>query len=90
MFNQSELMFATGGGCTSKRGTLGNVAKLCDMMCVTHGKTPEVCFSGGSDGNIFIWQDVQLVKTVKAHEGPCFAMHALDKVRQRKRERNTY
>ncbi|XP_064600933.1 echinoderm microtubule-associated protein-like 6 [Liolophura sinensis] len=68
-----------GGGCTSKRGTLGNVAKLCDMMCVTHGKTAEVCFSGGSDGNIFIWQDVQLLKTVKAHEGPCFAMHALDK-----------
>lgn len=69
-----------GGGFTSSRGTFGNVAKLCDMLCVTFGKTPDVCYCGGSDGNVFIWNDVTLKKVVKAHEGPLFAMHSLDKV----------
>ncbi|XP_055878559.1 echinoderm microtubule-associated protein-like 6 isoform X2 [Biomphalaria glabrata] len=69
----------TGGGFTSNRGTLGQVAKLCDMMCVSYGKAEDICFSGGSDGQIFIWQGVTLQKAVKAHEGPVFAMHSLDK-----------
>ncbi|KAJ8309461.1 hypothetical protein KUTeg_014335 [Tegillarca granosa] len=68
-----------GGGFTSSRGTFGNVAKLCDMLCVTFGKTPDICYCGGSDGNVFIWNDVTLKKVVKAHEGPLFAMHSLDK-----------
>jgi WD40 repeat protein len=36
--------------------------------------------SGGSDGNVFVWNNNTLQKTVKAHEGPLFAMHSLDKV----------
>ncbi|KAL3875087.1 hypothetical protein ACJMK2_038022 [Sinanodonta woodiana] len=69
----------TGGGFTSNRGTFGNVAKLCDMLCLAFGRTAEICFSGGSDGNVFIWEGTNLVKIVKAHEGPLFAMHSLDK-----------
>ena len=69
-----------GGGFTSSRGTFGNVAKLCDMLCLSFGKTAEVTYSGGSDGNVFVWNGVTLQKTVKAHEGPLFAMHSLDKV----------
>ncbi|XP_041352370.1 echinoderm microtubule-associated protein-like 6 isoform X2 [Gigantopelta aegis] len=68
-----------GGGFTSNRGTMGKVAKLCDMLCVSYGKTADTCFSGGSDGNVFIWNGNILQKTVKAHEGPVFAMHSLDK-----------
>ncbi|ESO87658.1 hypothetical protein LOTGIDRAFT_166239 [Lottia gigantea] len=69
----------TGGGFTSNRGTLGKVAKLCDMLCVAYGKSDDLCFSGGSDGNVFIWQGLNLQKVVKAHEGPVFSMHSLDK-----------
>ncbi|KAK7103893.1 echinoderm microtubule-associated protein-like 6 [Littorina saxatilis] len=69
----------TGGGFTSNRGTVGKIAKLGDMLCVSYGKTADVCFSGGSDGNVFIWNGVSLQKVVKAHEGPVFAMHSLDK-----------
>ncbi|XP_033122529.1 echinoderm microtubule-associated protein-like 6 [Anneissia japonica] len=69
----------TGGGFTSKRGTFGNVGKLDTMMCVTYGRSPEMTYSGGANGNVYIWQDVTLTKTVKAHEGPCFAIHSLDK-----------
>ncbi|GFS05106.1 echinoderm microtubule-associated protein-like 6 [Elysia marginata] len=69
----------TGGGFTSNRGTMGQVAKLCDMMCVSYGKAQDICFSGGSDGNVFVWQGTTLQKTVKAHDGPVFAMHSLDK-----------
>ncbi|XP_033734062.1 echinoderm microtubule-associated protein-like 6 [Pecten maximus] len=69
----------TGGGFTSSRGTFGNVAKLCDMLCITFGKAVDLFYSGGSDGNVFVWQDTKLQRTVKAHEGPVFAMHSLDK-----------
>lgn len=70
----------TGGGFTSSRGTFGNIAKNCDMLCLAFGKTEDVTYSGGSDGNVFIWAGTNLKKAVKAHEGPLFAMHSLDKV----------
>ena len=69
-----------GGGFTSQRGTFGNVAKLDTMMCITFGKTSDTCYTGGGNGSIYIWQGVNLLKAVKAHEGPLFAMHSLDKV----------
>lgn len=72
-----------GGGFTSTRGTFGNVSKSCDMLCVAFGRASDISFSGGSDGNVFIWKDSTLQKSVKAHEGPLFAMHSLDKVRLR-------
>ncbi|XP_013391678.1 echinoderm microtubule-associated protein-like 6 [Lingula anatina] len=68
-----------GGGFTANRGTFGTVGKLDSMMCITFGKTEDVCYTGGANGEVYIWQGVTLLKTVKAHEGPCFAMHALDK-----------
>ena len=49
-------------------------------MCVSYGKTPDVCYTGGGNGSIYIWVGQTLKKAVKAHEGPCFAMHSLDKV----------
>lgn len=73
-------MSYVGGGFTSVRGTLGKVAKLCDMLCIAYGKAADICYSGGSDGNVFVWNGTTLQKTVKAHEGPLFAMHSLDKV----------
>lgn len=79
-FDDILCWFVSGGGFTSNRGTMGQVAKLCDMMCVSHGKAADVCFSGGSDGNVFIWQGTTLQRIVKAHDGPVFAMHSLDKV----------
>ena len=70
----------TGGGFTSVRGTFGNVSSLDTMMCVTFGRTADVCFTGGGNGSIYIWQGQSLSKAIKAHEGPLFAMHSLDKV----------
>ncbi|XP_060573407.1 echinoderm microtubule-associated protein-like 6 [Ruditapes philippinarum] len=68
-----------GGGFTSSRGTFGKVAKNCDMLCIAFGKTEDLTYSGGSDGHVFVWAGTNLQKTVKAHEGPLFAMHSLDK-----------
>ncbi|XP_035687635.1 echinoderm microtubule-associated protein-like 6 isoform X3 [Branchiostoma floridae] len=68
-----------GGGFTSKRGTFGNIGKLDTMMCVAYGKTEDSVFSGGANGMVYMWQGTNLLKTVKAHDGPVFAMHALDK-----------
>ncbi len=62
------------------RGTFGNVAKLDTMMCIAFGKTADTCYTGGGNGNIYVWSGESLAKSVKAHEGPCFAMHSLDKV----------
>lgn len=39
-----------------------------------------MAFSGTSTGDVCIWRDVFLIKTVKAHDGPVFSMHALEKV----------
>ncbi|XP_038072339.1 echinoderm microtubule-associated protein-like 6 [Patiria miniata] len=69
----------TGGGFTSKRGTFGNVGKPDTMMCVSYSRSPEMTYSGGATGSIYVWQDVTLIRTVSAHQGPCFAMHSLDK-----------
>ncbi|EPY88709.1 echinoderm microtubule-associated protein-like protein [Camelus ferus] len=68
-----------GGGFTSKRGIFGSVGKLETMMCVSYGRMEDLVFSGAATGDIFIWKDILLLKTVKAHDGPVFAMYALDK-----------
>lgn len=70
-----------GGGFTSKRGTFGSAGKLETMMCVSYGRMEDLVFSGAATGDIFIWKDILLLKTVKAHDGPVFAMYALDKVK---------
>lgn len=49
-------------------------------MSVSYGRIEDLVFSGAATGDIFIWKDTLLLKTVKAHDGPVFAMHALDKV----------
>ncbi|XP_032508137.1 echinoderm microtubule-associated protein-like 6 [Phocoena sinus] len=68
-----------GGGFTSKRGIFGSVGKLETMMCVSYGRMEDLVFSGAATGDIFIWKEILLLKTVKAHDGPVFAMYALDK-----------
>ena len=73
-------IWIVGGGFTSVRGTFGSVAKLDTMTCIAFGKTAEVCYTGGENGNIYVWNGKTLAKAVKAHEGPCLAMHSLDKV----------
>ncbi|KAJ6667049.1 hypothetical protein lerEdw1_019052 [Lerista edwardsae] len=68
-----------GGGFTSKRGIFGNIGKQETMMSVSYGRIEDLVFSGSATGDIYIWKDILLLKTVKAHDGPVFAMHALDK-----------
>ena len=70
----------TGGGFTSKRGTFGSAGKAETMMCVTYGKGPDLVFSGGASGKVYIWQGNTLKNTIQAHEGPVFAMQVLEKV----------
>lgn len=50
------------------------------MMCAVYGWSEEMVFSGTCTGDICIWRDMFLMKTVKAHDGPVFSMHALEKV----------
>uniref|UniRef100_A0A673XFV8 EMAP like 5 n=1 Tax=Salmo trutta TaxID=8032 RepID=A0A673XFV8_SALTR len=67
----------TGGGLIGRKGNMG---KTETMMCAVYGWTEEMVFSGTCTGDICIWRDMFLVKTVKAHDGPVFSMHALEKV----------
>lgn len=67
----------SGGGLIGKKGSMG---KTETMMCAVYGWTEEMVFSGTCTGDICIWRDMFLVKTVKAHDGPVFSMHALEKV----------
>ena len=74
------MFICLGGGFTSQRGTFGTVAKLDTMMSVAFGKNPAYAYSCGATGNIYIWKGRNLERTVQAHQGPCFAIHSLDKV----------
>ncbi len=68
-----------------KKGSMG---KTETMMCTVYGWTEEMVFSGTCTGDICIWRDMFLVKTVKAHDGPVFSMHALEKVSDLASNRN--
>ncbi|EGV91908.1 Echinoderm microtubule-associated protein-like 5 [Cricetulus griseus] len=68
-----------GGGLIGRKGYIGTLGKNDTMMCAVYGWTEEMAFSGTSTGDVCIWRDVFLVKTVKAHDGPVFSMHALEK-----------
>ena len=70
-----------GGGFTSKRATFGSVAKIDTMMTVVFAaETPDLVYTGGASGQVYVWAGLELQRVVKAHEGPCFTLHSLDKV----------
>uniref|UniRef100_H3AL06 EMAP like 5 n=1 Tax=Latimeria chalumnae TaxID=7897 RepID=H3AL06_LATCH len=68
-----------GGGMIGRKGCVGPGAKMETMMCAVYGWAEEMVFSGTSTGDICIWRGMFLVKTIKAHDGPVFSMHALEK-----------
>ncbi|XP_061084049.1 echinoderm microtubule-associated protein-like 6 isoform X3 [Conger conger] len=68
-----------GGGLTFKRGVFGSLGKLETMMSVCYGRGEDLVFSGAATGDVYIWKDTALLKTIKAHDGPVFAMYSLDK-----------
>ena len=78
--NNADLLSCEGGGLTFKRGVLGNLGKPETMMSVCYGRTDDLVFSGAATGDVFIWKEPVLLKTIKAHDGPVFAMFSLDKV----------
>ncbi|XP_034041299.1 echinoderm microtubule-associated protein-like 6 [Thalassophryne amazonica] len=69
----------TGGGLTFSRGLFRNAGRLETMMSVCYGRTEALVFSGAATGDVYIWKEPLLLKTVKAHDGPVFAMFSLDK-----------
>ncbi len=68
-----------GGGFTSNRGIFGKNSEVQNMMCITFGKTPNVCYTGGGNGSIYMWIDQKLAKVIAAHDGPIFGIYAYDK-----------
>ena len=70
---------SSGGGLIGHKGSMG---KTETMMCAVYGWSEEMVFSGTCSGDICIWRDMFLMKTVKAHDGPVFSVHALEKVLQ--------
>ena len=50
------------------------------MLCVTYGKTPEMVYSGGTSGKVFVWEGNTLKEVIQAHQGTVMAMQTLEKV----------
>lgn len=71
-----------GGGLTFKRGAFRSIGWPETTMSVCYGRTEALVFSGTATGDVYIWKEPLLLKTVKAHDGPVFAMFSLDKVRR--------
>ena len=69
-----------GGGFTSKRGIFGKKGESTTMLCVAFDKQQDGAHSGGANGLVYHWKGNQLTGTVKAHQGPVFAMLAVEKV----------
>ncbi|KAM4599415.1 echinoderm microtubule-associated protein-like 6 isoform 3-T3 [Fundulus diaphanus] len=68
-----------GGGLTFRRGAFRSVGRPETMMSVCYGRSEALVFSGAATGDVYIWKEPVLLKTVKAHDGPVFAMFSLDK-----------
>ncbi|KAM7408259.1 hypothetical protein PAMA_002117 [Pampus argenteus] len=68
-----------GGGLTFRRGAFRSVGRPETMMSVCYGRSEALVFSGAATGDVYIWKEPLLLKTVKAHDGPVFAMFSLDK-----------
>lgn len=49
-------------------------------MSVCYGRAEPLVFSGAATGDVYIWKEPLLLKRVKGHDGPVFAMYSLDKV----------
>lgn len=67
---------------TFKRGAFRSIGRPETMMSVCYGRTEALVFSGTATGDVYIWKEPLLLKTVKAHDGPVFATFSLDKVRR--------
>ncbi|XP_026868113.2 echinoderm microtubule-associated protein-like 6 isoform X4 [Electrophorus electricus] len=78
-FKHIKFWQHTGGGLTFKRGIFGNLGKQETMMSACYGRSEDLVFSGAMTGDVYIWKDTSLMKTIKAHDGPVFAMCSLDK-----------
>lgn len=80
--NYNALMWRRrpGGGLTFRRGAFRSVGRPETMMSACYGRGEALVFSGAATGDVYVWKDAQLMKTVKAHDGPVFAMFSLDKV----------
>lgn len=78
--SQTTSLSPLGGGLTFKRGVFRSVGRPETMMSVCYGRSEALVFSGAATGDVYIWKEPLLLKTVKAHDGPVFAMFSLDKV----------
>uniref|UniRef100_A0A8C2DMR9 EMAP like 6 n=1 Tax=Cyprinus carpio TaxID=7962 RepID=A0A8C2DMR9_CYPCA len=64
---------------TFEIGIFGNLARHETMMSACYGRSEDLVFSGATTGDVYIWKDTTLMKSIKAHDGPVFAMCSLDK-----------
>uniref|UniRef100_A0A673BND2 EMAP like 6 n=1 Tax=Sphaeramia orbicularis TaxID=375764 RepID=A0A673BND2_9TELE len=69
----------TGGGLTFRCGVFRSAGRPETMMSVCYGRSEALVFSGAATGDVYIWKEPLLLKTIKAHDGPVFAMFSLDK-----------
>eukprot|EP00795_Rhopilema_esculentum_P003114 gene3114-1413_t len=65
-----------GNSLTSKKGIFGKVGELQTILCTSYGPNG-VLYSGTLSGDIYKWQDNNLVATIpNAHSGGVFTMHS--------------
>lgn len=48
---------------------------------MTYPKDAGMLVTGAANGKLYVWKDEVLTSCVAAHQGPVFAIHALEKVR---------
>lgn len=47
------------------------------MLCICHSQREDLCYTGTSSGEIYVWQDSTYRQSIPAHKGPVYAMFAI-------------
>ena len=71
-----QIMFL-GKKILKRTATFGKAGELSDMLCICHSPYEQLCYTGSSTGEIYVWQGSTFRKRMPAHKGPVYAMFAL-------------
>eukprot|EP00794_Sanderia_malayensis_P008064 gene8064-8927_t len=66
-----------GSKILKRTATFGKAGELGDMLCVCHSPYEQLCYTGSSTGEIYVWQGSTFRKRMPAHKGPVYAMFAI-------------
>ncbi len=70
-----KIWSLNGRNLTSAKGIFGSIP-VDSLICMTFAFDNKTLFSGDSKGNMILWTGRNATKSIKAHNGSCFALYS--------------